>query len=139
MSEEKQEQTPKSTTGKIWAFLKKWGLVGIIGAALVSSGTWLFTTIDNIKDENIELRTRMESYEAQRDAQWKRLYHFDDIQVENTIEIETTKRLYNIVVYSEKLNHKDLPPLPTERKPRKSKTFEDFKKDAIMEQRQMKK
>jgi len=132
------DETPKSTGGKIWAFLKKWGLVGIIGAALVSGGTWLFTTMDNLKDKNIQLETRMESYEAIREAQWKRLYHFDTVQMENTVEIEVNKRLYNILVYSEKIDPNELPELKIEKNLRRSKSFEDFKKDSIIEQNQKK-
>jgi len=130
MSNDKTETKP---TSKIWAFLKKWGLTGAIGTIVVGAGTWIFTTIDNLKDQNIELRTKMENYEVVREAQWRRLYHFNDIQIKNTIEIQTSKRLYNIIVYSKKINEKSLPKHTIDKvEVHKSMSFEDFKKHSMM-------
>jgi hypothetical protein len=129
MSEEKQKPTFLS---KLWAALKRWGLTGILTTVLGAAGTWLFTTIDNLKDENIAIKQQLIEERKQREAMWMRLYHFSDVQQRTQVQVEVAKQLYNILVYSEKKGPKDLTMIDTEPlTDLRPTTFEEFKQETL--------
>jgi hypothetical protein len=134
MSEKNEDK--KAVTGwqKVWVLAKKYGLVSIVGTILVSAGTWAFTTIDNLKDENIALKQQMEDNKVHREAMWMRLYYYMEQQQKLGVQVEVNKQLYNILVYSQSKKYNKLPPVNIDKMlTPKSKTYEDFKKESLMQ------
>jgi len=143
MSEEKEtleevseeEVVPVTGWAKMWLLMKRYGLVSIFGTIMVSAGTWAFTTIDNLKDENITLKQQMVDNKYHREAMWMRLYYYMDQQQRLGAQVEVNKQLYNMLVYSKK-ELKDLPRLANksiDNDPMKPKTYQDFKRESLMQ------